>query len=139
MRAALFHLALLHLHSEPCVAVNPALWSTFLNFSLAGTRTAVIDLPSLLIDLHRAAVGGLFTECGCFIFSLLPQSKAAHYRSASAMHYPDCDGDGDILKGDTGVQGSSRERDKKEKEKRRNTVLGNIKMKQRPKKHPTAV
>lgn len=51
------------------------------------------------------------------------------------MHYPDCDGDGDILKGDTGVQGSSRERDKKEKEKRRNTVLGNIKMEAKAKKN----
>lgn len=50
------------------------------------------------------------------------------------MHYPDCDGDGDILKGDTGVQGSSRERDKKEK--RRNTVLGNIKMEAKAKKTP---
>lgn len=52
------------------------------------------------------------------------------------MHYPDCDGDGDILKGDTGVQGSARERDEKEKEKRRNTVLGNIKMEAKAKKTP---
>lgn len=50
------------------------------------------------------------------------------------MHYPDCDGDGDILKGNTGVQGSCRERDKKEK--RRNTLLGNIKMEAKAKKTP---
>lgn len=54
------------------------------------------------------------------------------------MHYPDCDGDGDISKGDTSVQGelrSCRERAIKKK-KRRNTVLGNIKIEAKAKKNP---
>lgn len=49
------------------------------------------------------------------------------------MHYPDCDGDGDILKGDTGVQGSCRERDKEKRKKGETLCWVTSKWKQRPK------